>query len=223
MNLPMTAATTRPCTKKLAYAYLLAKQAVIDAGFEDELCWQNTVRTTQISESTFLSEAAWVVLSAGMSAAVIGRIFPDISSAFLNWESAQAISKQSNKCREAALVRFNNGRKIEAILYIASHVSDRGFDFVRKSIEVNALTYLTTLPFMGPATSAHLAKNLGVQIAKPDRHLNRIALANGFESAQQICEVISEYVGDDIPEVDLVLWRFATINKHYLEHFKRHI
>ncbi len=210
-------------SKRLAHAYLLAKQAVIDAGFESEIDWQNNIDPKMISESLFLREAAWVILSAGMRETVIRKVFPRVSHAFLNWESAGAISKQANYCRAAALPTFNNNKKIDAIIQIAGHVTSEGFDFVLKSVQQKGVDYIVSLPYMGPATSAHFAKNLGIIIVKPDRHLNRVAEKTGFKSPQEMCELISNYVGDNIAEIDLVIWRFATINKRYLEHFDSYL
>ena len=62
---------------------------------------------------------------------------------------------------------------------------------------------------LGPITSHHLAKNLGLQAAKSDRHLQRIADALGFGGVTETCQVLSEYSGDPISVVDIVLWRFA--------------
>ena len=65
------------------------------------------------------------------------------------------------------------------------------------------------MPFMGPATSYHLAKNLGFQVAKPDRHLNRISESNGFKNAHELCEAIASQTREPISVVDGVLWRLS--------------
>ena len=61
-----------------------------------------------------------------------------------------------------------------------------------------------------------MAKNIGIQVAKPDRHLVRMAKAAGYSDVQLFCRTISQLSGDSIPVVDIVLWRFATIEKDYL-------
>ena len=63
----------------------------------------------------------------------------------------------------------------------------------------------------GPITSVHLSKNIGLPLAKPDRHLVRLANDFGYESAEELCEQISSLVGDSVAVVDVVLWRYATI------------
>lgn len=59
-------------------------------------------------------------------------------------------------------------------------------------------------------------KNLGIQVAKPDRHLVRIAQNYGFNDVQKFCSSISEKTNDPVSVVDLVLWRYATLDREYL-------
>ena len=71
---------------------------------------------------------------------------------------------------------------------------------------------LSQFPFIGPITANHLAKNLGYQLAKDDRHLQRIALRFGYKSAQGLCADISAVTGDSIAVVDTILWRDSALN-----------
>ena len=66
----------------------------------------------------------------------------------------------------------------------------------------------------------HLAKNLGLSFAKPDRHLVRIANLLRYNNVQDFCMVVSELSHDKIGVVDLVFWRFANITQNYLEVIK---
>jgi hypothetical protein len=72
---------------------------------------------------------------------------------------------------------------------------------------------------MGPATSHHLAKNIGLDVVKADRHLLRIAEKAGYNCPDELCETISEYVGDKKSVVDVVIWRFAATQSNYLDFF----
>jgi hypothetical protein len=75
-------------------------------------------------------------------------------------------------------------------------------------IKADALSILETLPFIGSITKFHLAKNLGLEVAKPDRHLVRLADRFGYKDVQTMCRDIFEFCGDKIAVADLVLWRF---------------
>jgi hypothetical protein len=193
--------------------YLTAKERVIEAGFADEIDWQEGVSLDDLDEPTFLRESAWVVLSAGFRETVLRHRFGQISRAFLYWDSADLIIAQRETCRTNALVAFGNQRKINAVLEIVERVAGTGIDTIRRQIISRSTEFLEELPFIGPVTACHLAKNLGMPMVKSDRHLRRLATKTGYESAGRMCRVISELVGDSLSVIDVVLWRCATI-KH---------
>jgi hypothetical protein len=78
---------------------------------------------------------------------------------------------------------------------------------------------LRKFPYVGPITYFHLAKNIGLPVAKPDRHLSRLANQFNFFDVQTLCDYLSEETGDSIPVVDIVLWRYATITKDFVTKF----
>jgi hypothetical protein len=197
--------------------YLDAKQVVIDSGFEGELEWQSRVNIETLSEEGFLAEASWVVLSAGMREVVVRRVFPRISAAFEDFRSAQRIKDTSEICYERALSIFHNERKIKAIIAISEYVAQYGLSSIKDGIKKSGLAFLYRFPFMGPATAAHLAKNIGFPVGKPDRHLVRIARCLGYAEVNDLCVEIARSCGDDIGVVDLVWWRFATLKSNYLD------
>lgn len=199
--------------------YLTAKDAIIEKGFAAEVDWQATVCFESITESDFLREASWVILSAGMSEAVVRRRFPAVSAAFHNWRGAATITRRKTKCRNAALSAFAHTGKISAIIALATKVSSDGFDEIKRNISLHGVGYLREFAYIGPITCYHLAKNIGLDVVKPDRHLVRLAFATQFESPVDLCRMISEATGDRLSVVDLVLWRFATVQPDYVEWF----
>lgn len=201
--------------EQLAEFYMTAKEQVISAGFADEIDWQADVDVAGWGETTFLRESAWVVLSSGFREAVIRRCFANVSAAFLHWGSAEAIVEQQELCRSNALLAFGNERKIDAILHIVQRVAFDGIDAIRAAVCERGTQFIQELPFMGPVTSFHLAKNLGVPVVKPDRHLTRLAVYAGYESVEEMCQKIADLIGDTLPVIDIVLWRFATIAAAY--------
>lgn len=196
--------------------YLDAKEAVLDQGFAWEIDWQAERRFDRISESDFLRESAWTVLSAGFREVTVRRLFASFCAAFLGMESAAFIKANRARCRRNALKVFNNHRKVTAILDIAEIVEDMGFEQIRRKIEQDDVRFLQTLPYIGSITAFHLAKNLGLPVVKPDRHLQRIADAAGFSSPMELCQLISNQLGDPVQVVDVVLWRYATLFSDYV-------
>lgn len=203
----------------LVDAFLLAKNYVRQSGFSDEILWQSHNDFSSLSEQVFLQESAWVVLSSGMAEKVIRKCFTKVSSAFRMWKSAEEIVVNDDICREQAFAIFGHAGKIHAISEIAKRVHRLGFIRVKKEIAANGIDFLQTLPYMGPATSLHLAKNIGLNVAKPDRHLCRIAKSAGYSSPKELCETISLFVEDSIKVIDIVLWRYATLDPQYSKLF----
>lgn len=205
--------------RNLALAYLSVKRRLLDSGFAAEIDWQAEKDFEKISESELLREAAWVVLSSGFRESVVRRKFPAISDAFLNWTGAREIVSCLSRCTRAALKVFGHRRKIGAIGSIVRYVSDDQFVVIKDQIRRGGVAFIREWPFMGPITSLHLAKNLGLPVVKPDRHLVRVAYATGYSSPEEMCNVIASVVGDPLSVVDLVIWRYATIERDYLNRF----
>lgn len=208
-----------PAKSRVAYAYLTAKEQVIQSGYGEEIEWQIQRNLLDVTETDFLREAAWVVLSAGMRETVIRSKFPAISRAFLDWSSASAISHTGDGCISAALLHFSHRQKIQAISSIAQKIATEGFEAFWARVRCEPEQTLCQLPYIGPITWCHLAKNLGFPLPKADRHLARLKSAMGFDSVTSMCMSISDAVEDSLAVVDIVLWRFATLEKNYVHFF----
>jgi hypothetical protein len=206
----------------LARAYLAAKLVVLRSEYAAEVV-APSIQLQTLSESDFLRELAWVILSAGMAERVVRLKFAAVSEAFLNWSSAAEISASQEICVELALQHFGHNGKIGAIAAAASLVADAPFDVLRERILANPLSELQRFSYIGAITVFHLAKNIGVSIAKPDRHLTRLCHAAGFAQVGELCHCIASFVGDDISKVDTVLWRFATLDRNYVTQFTTHL
>ncbi len=68
------------------------------------------------------------------------------------------------------------------------------------------LQFLASLPFIGPITSLHLAKNLGADVAKNDVHMKRLATADRTTTAK-LCLRLSKQTGYRVATIDTILWR----------------
>lgn len=204
-----------------ALAYLSAKSAVIRQGYWPEVTALASTNLSALSEAAFLKEAAWVVLSSGFSEQVIRRKFDNISHAFLRWRSAELIRTHSVDCIANAIPHFGNIMKLRAIVKIAQVVAESGFHSFKTNLFNDPIETLMKLPFMGPATSRHLAKNIGLDVVKPDRHLVRLAMAAQYQSADELCQRISSVVGDATSIIDTVLWRYSTLSREHLIAFSR--
>jgi hypothetical protein len=201
----------QPSTEELVHLYLTAKTFVIERGFAHEIVWQSSTALADPSPSAFVREAAWVVLSAGMSESVIRGLFSRLCAAMYGFDPV-ALSRNRERARVAALTTFGHEKKISAILDIAATTSRIGPDGLRAALIDDPEHFLRSLPYIGPVTWRHLAKNLGLPVAKPDRHLVRIASATGRESVDGLCNEIARWLGEPVAVVDLVFWRWSVLH-----------
>jgi hypothetical protein len=196
--------------------YYRAKECVYENGYYTEIYWQERQNPDTISLQKYYSEYAWVVLSSGMKESVIRNKFYAITNLFKNWNDPFSIVSNRKYIKEHALQLFNNLLKINALIYMGEYLSTNCFKDELANIRLKGFKYLEQFPFLGPATSLHFAKNLGFIVSKPDRHLNRISNKFGFEDSLAFCRAISQFTGEKESVIDIVLWRFATLNKNYL-------
>ncbi len=202
---------------ELCHAYFYAKRFVIKKGYSSEVDWQESVKISDIGEEEFLKETAWVILSSGMNEKIIKKVFPGISDVFFGWKSAKKIVLNKDICYSNSLSIFGHKKKISAIITIADVIVQKGFKNFKKEITLKGVNFLETIPYIGSVTKFHLAKNIGLNYSKPDRHLERISKKLGFKSTESLCSLIANKTNEKESVVDLVIWRYATLNNNYLD------
>lgn len=199
---------------ELTNFYLYAKEVVVQNGFESEIQWQQSRDANTLSETSLLRELAWVCLCSGFRESVVRRLFGYISLCFCDWESADVILLNQMYCYQTASSVLNHPRKMKALIENARIIQRHGFHSLKRRILNDPCTEFRQFPYIGPVTAYHVAKNLGFQVAKPDRHLVRLAKSFGMEDVQMLCLSVSQSCGDPINVVDVVLWRFSTFRAH---------
>lgn len=203
--------------ERIAHSYFFAKKYVIQKGYAGEVDWQDNINFELLTENIFLKEISWVILASGLSDKVVRKVYPTIESLMFNFQSSDSIMENRESCFLNALKVFNHKGKIGAIIYIAEYIHINSFDYVRSQIEKNGIFFIKTFPFMGEATSLHFAKNIGLEVVKPDRHLLRISSTLGFKNPYDLCKQISSTINEKASIIDIVMWRYATLDKHYIQ------
>ncbi|KKN87356.1 hypothetical protein LCGC14_0258100 [marine sediment metagenome] len=174
--------------------YIDLKQRVGEAGYWHEIDWSENLQRCQ-APCHFIRDYIFVVCNSGMKAQIARVIFNKVMQAVTRGYSAS--------------LEFGHPGKSAAIDRALVEGTE-WFDFYQTlGTDGLRLQYLESLPWIGPITKWHLAKNLGMDCAKPDRHLVRIA--GSAELAHELCRSLSEATGDRIPTVDLVIWRAANL------------
>ncbi len=189
-----------------------ASSYVQSAGLMAEVVWQRSANFEEFTESDLLREHAWVALCSGFKESVVRRVFDHVSLCFCDWETAEAIVLAGDVCCATAMASFSNRAKLSGILAAAKHVNSIGFSNFKKAVLIDPINCLQQLPFIGPITSWHLAKNLGLDVAKPDRHLVRVSEFLGFRDADHLCRELASSTGEQAKVVDLIVWRYLADN-----------
>ena len=175
-----------PALDHSAINAIVARLAPDKAAME-AIAWQEAIRGPRDDEP-MLREAIWVICCSGMKFAVAKLIQERVWSA-LN-AGQPVIDRFRNKGKAAAIENIWKDRQNYFDAYLSSD---------------NKLEFLATLPWIGPITKYHLGKNLGLDVAKPDVHLQRLADRAG-QSVQGLCEALAKKTGYRVATVDLILW-----------------
>ena len=146
------------------------------------------------NEEEFFRQYAWVVINTGLKNQVAQKIY-------------DRMLKAINEGKPIGSA-YGNERKASSI----EHIYQKRIEIFQKFIKADdKLKFLEGLPQIGKVTKYHLARNLGMDVCKPDRHLVRIA--DQFNTTPyELCNRLSLESGDRIGVVDYVLWRAANLN-----------
>ena len=171
----------------------MLKQEIIRRGYASEVAWATGVGTPA-DANAFACEAIWVILNSGMREQV-ARII---------WERMRPTLMSGGNAKDAP---FGHKLKCRAIDQIWQE-RVRLFNCFCECDESVRLDWIESLPHIGPITKYHLARNLGMDVCKPDRHLVRIAAPG---TPHDLCSQLSSATGDRIGVVDCVIWRAANL------------
>ena len=147
-----------------------------------------------ISAYDFFLQYVYVVLNAGMKNQIAEKIFRRFYENGFNTKLIGHLGKR--KAIEEAKNKYEDWFRILCQMN-------------------NKIDYLESLPWIGAITKFHLARNLGIDCAKPDRHLVRLAERFGFSDAQKMCCCLAEEFGMRVGTVDVVLWRYCNVFGSY--------
>lgn len=168
---------------------------MILCGYGSDITWAETIAPPATAEA-FAEEVIFVICNSGMKNTVArmiyGKVMPCVAS------------------RRSAFHVFKHRGKANAIDRIWRHRVRLWREFMAISTDEGRLGWLRELPWIGDITKYHLAKNFGMQVAKPDVHLQRLSRLFG-QSAQDLCHSLSKRAGLKLATIDTLLWRGAAI------------
>ena len=158
------------------------------AGYGSMIEWSETVQPPQTAEE-FAGEAIYVICNSGLKNSVAAPIAVRCLATLAVGASATTV--------------FGHQGKASAIDTIWQN---RATLFERYCRENAKLDFLGELPWIGPVTRHHLAKNLGADTAKPDVHLERLARRDKT-TTQTLCRRLARQTGYRVATIDTILWR----------------
>ena len=154
----------------------------------DDIEWSENVKAPAGPDDLAL-EAIFVICNSGMKHTVACGIYRRVRSALLDDRPVAEV--------------FRHPGKAAAIEGIWRH---RQRHFAEFEAAEDKLAWCAGLPWIGQITKYHLAKNFGVDVAKPDVHIGRLARLEGV-TAQTLCERLAAETGYRVATVDVILWR----------------
>lgn len=153
-----------------------------------DIAWSENIRPPKNAED-FALEAVWIICCSGMKETVARKIEERILDAIRDGVPVTNVFGHRGKAAAIETIWKERHR-----LYQEFIIAD------------DKLSYLETLPWIGKITKFHLAKNCGVDCAKPDVHLQRLADRENT-SVHEMCAKLAGQTGYRIATIDVILWR----------------
>jgi hypothetical protein len=183
-----------PLVSELLTFYADAREYCVKAGYKEEIELVQNRYFKDIDVPEFLVAYVYCVFNVGMKNQIAEKMFDKFCDSGCDLNAVghpykrKAIGAGINKC----------GRWFAELMNC--------------STDMERVEYLDTLPMIGNITKYHLARNLGMDVAKPDRHLVRLMKGFQFDDVQAMCKYVADITGDRIGTVDVVLWRYSNLN-----------
>lgn len=169
------------------------------AGWGEDIDWAEKIAPPKTAED-FAGEAIWTICCSGMKFTVARIIEKRCTDALAAGTPVAKVFKHEGKA--AAIEDIWEGR--------ASYFAAWNGGLRLAWTDKETLDFLESLPWIGPITKFQLAKNFGMDVCKPDVHMQRLADHHGV-TPTKLCVDLARKTGFRIATVDTVLWRACAI------------
>lgn len=154
----------------------------------DDLHWSEAIEPPSNAED-FVREVIFVICNSGMKNTVAAGIFLRCMAALQTGLDVRQVFRHPGKSAAIAKVW-----------------AERSALFDEYQQAPDSLAFMAALPWIGEITKYHLAKNFGLDVAKPDVHLQRLADRDGT-TPHDLCARLAAETGLRVATVDTILWR----------------
>lgn len=175
-----------------AERFKLLEQELRSRGFGPAIDWSETIEPPQ-DPGSFAEHAIYVICNSGMANVVALTIYERCMTALRLGYQATDVFKHPGKAAA-----------IDTIW------RERAELFARYRAADDKVEALRALPWIGPVTALHLAKNFGADTAKPDVHMERLARREQT-TTEALCARLAAETGYRVATIDTVLWRACAL------------
>lgn len=184
----------------------------------DFLSWmRRRPRPTDHDPDFFLAEYTWIVSASGFRVSRVQAKWEELRHAmhgFDPWRIREMTFDEISSTYMDHMIRNQAKAKAVATTLRRYAPDEQAWLALMERLEkTNDVDVLKTLPYIGDTLKFHLARNLGLDVAKPDVHMLRLAPRFGYggdnAGIQAMCEHVARYRKERIGVVDYVLWFLA--------------
>lgn len=158
----------------------------------------------------FLRDYLHVIFVSGFRYSVVKKHFGTIVKKFHNFDLDRIAAMKSI---DAKTLPIRNQRKADAFLKGCKLIHAEGWEAFKQRMREHGRIVLEDLPYMGPATTRHLAMVIGLEdVEKPDTWMKQCAAACSA-TVEEMSIFLSREHGLDRSEVDAYLWEYCRRNQ----------
>jgi hypothetical protein len=168
--------------------FRMLEKHVREAGYGAIIDWTEAV-DAPVNADAFAEQVIYVICNSGMNNRVAQIIHDRCIGALKESSSATTV--------------FGHPGKAPAIDQIWER---REGLFAEFTAAPDKLAFCASLPWIGPVTKHHLSKNFGIDTAKPDVHMERLAKRDKCNT-QTLCRRLARKTGYRVATIDTILWR----------------
>lgn len=162
---------------------------------------------SEVKLKRFLRTYLWVIYVSGFRNAVVRQHFHDLRGAFYNCDLDAIAAIDSI---DASVLPIRNPRKANAFVGGCRMIRAEGWKRFKRRLSRGGRAVLQELPWMGPATSQHMALVLGLEdTEKCDTWLKQCATACSA-SVPELVTYLSRKYGLTRQQVDNYLWKYCS-------------
>lgn len=159
----------------------------------------------------FLRQYLWVIYVSGFRNAVVEKHFDGLKVAFHDLDLKRIVAMDGV---DAQSLPIRNQPKADAFLKGCRVIHDLGWPEFKERLSEKKMAALRQLPWMGPATTRHMALALGIaDTEKPDTWMKQCARKCSATTVEEMVTFLGRAYGIKRQEVDAYLWQYCRDNQ----------